>query len=177
MLLYGIISVNGGNIAVAIREANTMTDKGQALNDVLVRLFNRILAIEEEAITKASALGLTMSEIHVIEAIGTDEPRSMSEVASDLGVTVGTLTASVNRLVYKGHVTRFRSERDRRMVLVSLTDDGRLAYSIHDHFHKHMVEGILRNLDEESQEAVILAAEKLYEFFLKVKAEDMLEDH
>jgi hypothetical protein len=40
-----------------------------------------------------------------------------------------------------------------------------------------MVEGILRNLDEESQEAVILAAEKLYEFFLKVKAEDMLEDH
>ena len=101
MLLYGIISVNGGNIAVAIREANTMTDKGQALNDVLVRLFNRILAIEEEAITKASALGLTMSEIHVIEAIGTDEPRSMSEVASDLGVTVGTLTASVNRLVYK----------------------------------------------------------------------------
>jgi DNA-binding MarR family transcriptional regulator len=63
------------------------------------------------------------------------------------------------------------------MVLVSLTDDGRLAYSIHDHFHKHMVEGILRNLDEESQEAVILAAEKLYEFFLKVKAEDMLEDH
>ena len=84
MLLYGIISVNGGNIAVAIREANTMTDKGKALNDVLVRLFNRILAIEEEAITKASALGLTMSEIHVIEAIGTDEPRSMSEVASDL---------------------------------------------------------------------------------------------
>ena len=90
---------------------------------------------------------------------------------------MGTLTASVNRLVYKGHVTRFRYERDRRMVLVSLTDDGRLAYSIHDHFHKHMVEGILRNLDEESQEAVILAAEKLYEFFLKVKAEDMLEDH
>ena len=84
MLLYGIISVNGCNIAVAIREANTMTDKGKALNDVLVRLFNRILAIEEEAITKASALGLTMSEIHVIEAIGTDEPRSMSEVASDL---------------------------------------------------------------------------------------------
>ena len=97
-----------------------MIDKGQALNDVLVRLFNRILAIEEEAITKASALGLTMSEIHVIEAIGTDEPKSMSEVASDLGVTVGTLTASVNRLVYKGHVTRFRSDRDRRVVLVSL---------------------------------------------------------
>ena len=100
----------------------------------------------------------------------------MSEVASDLGVTVGTLTASVNRLVYKGHVTRFRSDRDRRVVLVSLTDDGRLAYSIHDHFHKRMVGGILRNLDEESQDAVILAAEKLYEFFLRVKAEDMLKE-
>ena len=85
-----------------------MPEHANALNDVLVKLFNRILSIEEEAITKASALGLTMSEIHVIEAIGDMEPRSMSEVAADLGVTIGTLTASVNRLVHKGHVTRSR---------------------------------------------------------------------
>ncbi|HOB41905.1 MAG: MarR family transcriptional regulator [Bacillota bacterium] len=154
-----------------------MADKAEVLNDVLVKLFNKILSIEEEAITKAAALGVTMSEIHVIEAIGTDEPKSMSEVASTLGVTMGTLTASVNRLVHKGHVSRFRPEEDRRVVLVTLTEDGRLAHSIHERFHRRMINGILQDLDEESQDAIIVAAEKLYEFFERVKPEDLLLDN
>ncbi|MDD3598552.1 MAG: MarR family transcriptional regulator [Bacillota bacterium] len=151
-----------------------MSDKAQALNDILVKLFNKILAIEEEAITKAAALGVTMSEIHVIEAIGTDEPKSMSEVASGLGVTLGTLTASVNRLVHKGVVSRYRPEEDRRVVLVTLTEEGRVAHSIHERFHRRMIDGILKDLDDESQDAIIMAAEKLYEFFERVKPEDLL---
>lgn len=151
-----------------------MADKAEVLNDVLVKLFNKILSIEEEAITKAAALGVTMSEIHVIEAIGTDEPKSMSEVASGLGVTLGTLTASVNRLVHKGVVSRYRPEEDRRVVLVTLTEEGRVAHSIHERFHRRMIDGILKDLDDESQDAIIMAAEKLYEFFERVKPEDLL---
>ncbi|OPZ64142.1 MAG: Multiple antibiotic resistance protein MarR [Firmicutes bacterium ADurb.Bin506] len=151
-----------------------MPDKAEALNNVLVKLFNRILSIEEEAITKASALGVTMSEIHVIDAIGDTEARSMSEVAADLGVTMGTLTASVNRLVHKGHVTRSRPDNDRRVVLVTLTGDGLKAHEMHERFHMRMVDSILKNLSEEEQRSIVLAAQKLYEFFMRINPEDLL---
>ena len=115
-----------------------------------------------------------MSEIQVIEAFGTDEPKSMSEVASGLGVTLGTLTASVNRLVHKGVVSRYRPEEDRRVVLVTLTEEGRVAHSIHERFHRRMIDGILKDLVDESQDASIMAAEKLYVFFERVMPEDLL---
>jgi len=153
-----------------------MPQKAVALNNVLVKLFNRILSIEEEAITRASALGITMSEIHVIEAIGNADPRSMSEVASDLGVTMGTLTASVNRLVHKGHVTRSRPDNDRRVVLVTLTGEGMVAHDLHEQFHMRMVDSILKNLSEEEQRSIVMAAEKLYDFFTRIDPEDLLYD-
>ena len=153
-----------------------MPEHANAPNDVLVKLCNRILSIEEEAITKASALGLTMSEIHVIEAIGDMEPRSMSEVAADLGVTIGTLPASVNRLVHKGHVPRSRPENARRVVLVTLTDKGMVAYRMHERFHQRMIDSILKGLDEDEQKSILHAAEKLYQFFLRVKPEDLLRE-
>ncbi len=40
-----------------------------------------------------------------------------------------------------------------------------------------MINGILQDLDEESQDAIIVAAEKLYEFFERVKPEDLLLDN
>ncbi len=158
----------------AFTGGTAMPDKAEALNNVLVKLFNRILSIEEEAITKASALGVTMSEIHVIDAIGDTEARSMSEVAADLGVTMGTLTASVNRLVHKGHVTRSRPDNDRRVVLVTLTGDGLKAHEMHERFHMRMVDSILKNLSEEEQRSIVLAAQKLYEFFMRINPEDLL---
>ena len=46
----------------------------------------------------------------------------MSAVAKSLSVTVGTLTIAMNHLVKKGYVERRRSEEDRRVVLVSLSE-------------------------------------------------------
>ncbi|MCR4426957.1 MAG: MarR family transcriptional regulator [Firmicutes bacterium] len=153
-----------------------MSRSTEVLNALLVRLFNRILAIEEAVIRRAYGFELTMSEIHVLEAVGMGEPKSMSETASQLGVTLGTLTTSVNRLVSKGYVTRIRPEEDRRVVLVKLTEAGRLPYHVHDRFHRKMVESILEGLSPEEETAVISAAEKLYRFFAKVDPMDLWEE-
>ena len=48
----------------------------------------------------------------------------MSTVARELNVTVGTLTIAVNNLVKKGYIQRMRSQEDRRVVLISLTEQG-----------------------------------------------------
>ena len=138
----------------------------KTLNELLVELFHEIIDIEEKFIRKDKRYNkMTTNEMHVIEAIGLGEGKTMSTVAKALNVTLGTLTISVNSLVKKGYVDRVRSEKDRRVVLVSLTKSGIQAYKHHAKFHEEMIQSILQNLETDEQEVLHKALHKLNCFF------------
>lgn len=141
----------------------------ECLNELFVQLFHDILIIEEKALKKGEHLNLTINDIHVIEAIGDGVPKNMSSVAKSLRVTMGTLTISVNSLVKKGYVDRVRSEEDRRVVLVSLTETGRRAYREHKRFHEQMIEGITGRLDPEESKVLAGALTNMIRFFEEQK--------
>lgn len=135
------------------------------LKDVLVNLFNEIMDIEEKAIITDEFSDITNNDMHVIQAIGVGTPRNMSSIARTMGVTVGTLTISINGLVKKGYVQRKRSEEDRRVVLISLSENGRRAYDHHEHFHQKMVDAVLSELSGEEAELLAGALVRLQNFF------------
>ena len=88
----------------------------------------------------------------------------MSSVAREISVTVGTLTIAMNNLVKKGYVQRVRSQEDRRVVLVSLSEKGEKAYFHHKSFHQKMVLAVLKDLNVQETEALTAALEKLQKF-------------
>ena len=140
-------------------------DARDTINQVLVRLFRRINDLEEQAICQDKFKNITLNEVHVIEAIGEDGDKNMTAVAKALDVTTGTLTISLNSLVRKGLVNRERSEEDRRVVLVSLTDKGRELNRLHTQFHDRMISEITDNLDEDEIRILARALDKLNDFF------------
>lgn len=140
-------------------------DIQQTLNELLVGLFHDIMTIEENAIRKGAFKDVTVNDMHVIEAIGTEKSKNMSTVAKMLGVTMGTLTISVNSLVKKGYVERVRSEEDRRVVLVSLTAQGKKVYAQHQKFHEEMISSITSQLDEDEKKVLQKSLAKLNVFF------------
>ena len=71
------------------------------LNTLLVDLFNDILKIEASVLKEGEFNDLSVTEMHIIEAIGLDREMTMTEVARDLEITVGTLTTAINRLIRK----------------------------------------------------------------------------
>ena len=89
----------------------------------------------------------------------------MGEIAHDLRITVGTLTSAINRLIKKGYAERSRTEEDRRVVLVSLTEKGKHAYKIHADFHTEMVQATLNSYNDEEQEVLCDVIEKINIFF------------
>ncbi|MCY6485285.1 MarR family transcriptional regulator [Clostridium aestuarii] len=138
------------------------------LNELLVDTFNEILTIEQMALKSGRLNDLSATEIHTIEAIGMYIPRAMSEVANDLGITVGTLSTAINNLVKKGYVERKRDEKDRRVVKITLTKKGKLAYRVHEKFHSDMIKETIKGLSEEEEKVLAGALGKLNEFF-KIK--------
>lgn len=137
----------------------------EVLHDILVKLFNEILDIEEKALITSEFKDISVNDMHIMEAIGKDAPKNMSSVAKILSVTVGTLTIAVNGLVKKGYVHRERSEEDRRVVLISLTEKGRKADAHHMKFHEGMIQAVLKDLNEEQQEILTKSLLNLREFF------------
>ncbi|MPM11755.1 hypothetical protein SDC9_58106 [bioreactor metagenome] len=142
------------------------------VNELLVKIFNEILQIEEKTLRSGHFSDLSVREMHTIETIGRKNQRMMSEVAQDLGITVGTLTTSINRLIKKGYVDRKRIEEDRRVVLVELTKKGKVAHRLHDRFHNEMVKTMMDGLSEDEKEVLINSLEKLNIYF-KDKCENI----
>ena len=140
-------------------------DINSTLNEVLVKLFRSVNTIEEKAIRTEEYQDVTTNDMHVIEAIGLDTAKNMTSVAKTLEVTTGTLTIAVNSLVKKGYVDRVRSEEDRRVVLVSLSDKGKKAYLHHRKFHEDMIEAVVSEMSEEEQRGLEKALIKLITFF------------
>ena len=140
-------------------------DINQTLNELLVGLFHDIMTIEEKAIRKGPFKEVTVNDMHVIEAIGIEKSKNMSTVAKALGVTMGTLTISVNSLVKKGFVERSRSEEDRRVVLISLTAEGKKAFLYHQQFHEDMIQSIVGQLDADEKKVLQKSLSNLNIFF------------
>ena len=106
-----------------------MDDAYKMINQTLVSLINEIWELEEKAIITDEFKDLTNNDMHVIEAVGLGDGNNMSSIARKLNITVGSLTTAMNSLVNKRYVERHRSEEDRRVVLVKLTEKGVKAYS------------------------------------------------
>ena len=116
----------------------------EAINDVLVHLFNEILDLEERALITPEYKDISVNDMHIIDAVGIQQQKN---------------------IVKKGYIQRMRSQEDRRVVLISLTEKGEKAYRHHQNFHEKMVLAVLKDLNVEETESLTRALTKLQKFF------------
>lgn len=137
----------------------------KGLNEMLVSLFNHVMAVESEAVITEEFKDITNNDMHIIEAVGIGEPKNMSEIARDLSVTVGTLTINMNGLEKKGYIERRRSSEDKRVVYTTLTERGKKAFYHHRDFHKQMIRAAVTDLDDDEKRMLYKCLAKLDAFF------------
>jgi DNA-binding MarR family transcriptional regulator len=81
-----------------------------------------------------------------LEMIGAEGPLTMTDFAAKLGVPVSTATHAASRLQKKGLVDRERSQPDRRIVRVGVTQAGHALVKTHVEFRRAMARDMLRPL-------------------------------
>jgi DNA-binding MarR family transcriptional regulator len=67
---------------------------------------------------------LSARQASILDHLDVVEPTAVVELAGHLGVTPGTMSLAVERLVRQGYVKRSRDARDGRRRLIRLTADG-----------------------------------------------------
>ena len=58
-----------------------MNNVRETINTMLVKTFHEILELEEKAIITDEFSDISNNDMHIIEAVGKEEPKSMSTVA------------------------------------------------------------------------------------------------
>lgn len=137
----------------------------ETVNEILVRLFANILDIEEKCLKIGDFSDLSITEMHVIDNIGINRERTMSDTAKDLRITSGTLTTAIDNLIKKGYVVRERSLEDRRVVKIKLSEKGVAAFYSHEDFHKDLVISALQQLNSNEEEVLIKVLTNIDVFF------------
>lgn len=140
-------------------------DAYKTINDILVHLINEIWELEGKAIITEEFKDITNTDMHIMEAIGLGEGNNMSSVAKKLNITLGTLTTAINSLVRKKYVERLRSDKDRRVVFIKLTEKGVKAYHHHEDYHHQMTQAILDKLSEDEIPVLMKTLDGLTDFF------------
>ncbi len=103
---------------------------------------------------------LSSKEIQLFEAIA-DKKYTMGELSNNTGIKESTLTHISDKLVKKGFLTRERTEKDRRVVLVYLSKKGQEEYQTHRKAKKDKIDSILSTLEFEEQVTLLNVFEKI----------------
>ena len=108
-------------VARVVRWRTQYEDPGQ-LADLLHRLTRRLRRSQAE---RLAPLGLTPAQERALRVISrSDEPLRMTELADRLGIVPRSLTTVVDALEEAGLVRREIDPRNRRAILLRLTDQG-----------------------------------------------------
>lgn len=100
-------------------------------------------------------------DITAILHLGDKGESTMSKLAQKTSLSVSNATMVVDRLVRLGLAVRRRGDDDRRVVRVSLTDDGvKFLQIIHETAHR-AIRVILGTLNEHEQEMLLTLARKI----------------
>lgn len=135
------------------------------INELLLKLFKNVMEIEERCLITPEFKDISVNDMHIIEAVGIEEPKSMSTVAKLMSITTGTLTKLMDALSDKGYVERERGKKDKRVVFVSLTEKGRKAYRHHEGFHQAMIGHMKDGLSEQETKVLVYSMAKLNDYF------------
>jgi len=124
----------------------------QRLNHAIVEFYEKLSSWEHAVVRDK---GISLSQVHAIELLGGHGAMRMKELASKIGVTTGTLTVQIDKMVKAQWVNRRPHESDRRSILVELTDKGRALFLEHDALHLQLTTDLTANMSAEER-AVLL---------------------
>ena len=144
-----------------------MDEFSQELNQLLVSTYRDIGKLEEGMLHSVSGMEVSISELHMLEAVGENRDRGMlvCELAQRMQLTPPTVTVAINKLALKGYVTKTRSTLDKRSVIVNLTRMGKKVNAAHRYFHEQMVRNIEKLLSPAEREGMLRGMQQLNLFF------------
>ncbi len=133
-----------------------ISDFSQSMRLIMER-FQRLNGVASQG----PHLDLSQQEIRLVEQLRLAGTQKMKGISEYLGVAVNSVTSIIDNLEKKGFVVRQRSQDDRRVVYVELTQSGRDAADASALGKRELLRTMLERLTDEEQETLVFLSKKI----------------
>jgi DNA-binding MarR family transcriptional regulator len=151
-------------------------------NKLIQELIDRYVNVSFQVHKKAEALikgeignELTNDQHYILRYIHQLKECTSTELAEAFEVNKSAITAIINRMVDRGLIQRTRDDNDRRVVYLSLTDEGTELYENAQVKIRLLVESIITQFEETEIMDFLRTYEKLAQILIN-KKNGVLED-
>lgn len=122
------------------------------LNHALTEFYDKLSSWEQSVVKET---GYSLAQVHTIETLGVNGPLRMKELAQKLGITTGTLTVQIDKLVNADLIERCPHPDDRRAIVVRLTEQGQEIHQRHNQLHLELVNELTQGLEAQQIETLL----------------------
>ena len=136
------------------------SEENRAL-DLWVKLARAFSVFSRRTQEHIRSCELTPSQFAVLECLGHKGEMTLGELSSKMLMSCGNMTVVVDNLEKDGLVARTRSEADRRVIHVSLTESGQALFDRIFPDHARHVTQLARVLNEAEQQQLAQLLKKL----------------
>lgn len=149
---------------------------------MIQELINRYVTVSFQVHKKAESLikcqlgnDLTNDQHYILRYMFNSGSCTSTELAEVFEVNKSAITAIISRMADRGLIERTRDENDRRVVYLTLTDEGKDLYQKAQERIHYLVESIITQFEEPEIKAFINTYEKLAQVLDNKKLEEREE--
>ncbi len=137
-----------------------MEKRERLMNDLSVQMLATFRSFRSD-IGKMFEPYIPWNEFVVLRILKQQNREMVSRVASELNVSNSHITAVSEKLITKGLLIRFRSELDRRIVYLEITEKGKQLIEEMEQKRESYFQKKFSSLTEEEMETMILVFQRL----------------
>lgn len=134
-------------------------DALRRLDDVMARM-QRSMHVH----SLAKRIGMTKTQVYILWYLGKDGCAKSSDIARIVGLSPGAVTQVCDELVRMNLVERLRSESDRRVVNISLTEQGAEKLEQMHRLRSRGLKRMMRLLGERDVDELIRILNRVVDF-------------
>lgn len=150
--------------------------------NIIQELIDRYVTVSFQVHKKAEYLikgqigdDLTNDQHYILRYIHQAKECTSTELADAFEVNKSAITAIINRMADRGLIERTRDENDRRVVYLTLTNEGYTLYENCQEKVQLLVESIITQFDQSEITAFINTYEKLAQILINKKKDELGE--
>lgn len=128
---------------------------------ILIGLHKNVKELDRRTLDIARSYGLSFSQFMVLEALYSKGNLSIGEVREAILSSVGTISLVVKNLEKMGYVKRKTDENDKRVSILSLTNEGRAVIGKVIPENETMIYDYMKDLSEEETKTLLSLLKKL----------------
>lgn len=128
------------------------------LSQLITEFYDKMSSWEQSVVKET---GYSLAQVHTIEVLGVHGALRMKELSEKLGITTGTLTVQIEKLVKAELVKRCEHPTDRRAIVVDLTEAGQGIHSQHNQLHLDLVNDLTSGMSSEETQILTACLEKM----------------